>query len=243
MGRSRRLTYRGALHHVTMRCNNKEFLFEERSFLLFLDVLREARAKFSVHLFNYCLMTNHVHLLFDVPHDDVLPNFMHRVANTFSKRFNTMRQRKGHLWEGRYLSTLVEPQSYFLRCMAYLDLNPVRARMVARPGDYRWSAYRDIAAENESTVTLHKTYLELGNDRASRRRAYSKILEQESDRAPYSLARALFVGGGPFIVRMEKRFGIAAIESARIRRVDVGGAARSVEFCRPHRPRKSERPP
>ena len=88
MGRSPRLTYRGALHHVTMRCNNKEFLFDERSFRLFLDVLSETREKFSSQLYNYCLMTNHIHLLFEVGTDDTLSRFMHRLANVFANRFN-----------------------------------------------------------------------------------------------------------------------------------------------------------
>ena len=72
MGRAQRFTYAGALHHVTMRCNNKEFLFDEHSFQLFLDMLLEARDKFEIRLYNYCLMTNHFHLLFDVPSDNVL---------------------------------------------------------------------------------------------------------------------------------------------------------------------------
>ena len=82
MSRPRRMTYRGAMHHVTMRCNNKEFLFEEKSFRLFLDLLRETCQMHDVPLYNYCLMTNHVHLLFKVRTGDVLSSFMHRLAFT-----------------------------------------------------------------------------------------------------------------------------------------------------------------
>ena len=66
MSRPPRFSYAHAVHHVTLRCNNREFLFSPASFELFLAVLREARAIFPIHLYNYCLMTNHVHLLLKV---------------------------------------------------------------------------------------------------------------------------------------------------------------------------------
>jgi len=99
MGRSRRFSYQGALHHVTMRCNNKEFLFENESKLLFMDQLAKSCSLHDIALFNYCLMTNHLHLRFKVFDDRVLSVFMHHLANVFARRFNILRGRKGHLWE------------------------------------------------------------------------------------------------------------------------------------------------
>lgn len=229
MGRSPRLTYRGALHHVTMRCNNKEFLFDERSFRLFLDTLSETREKFFSQLYNYCLMTNHFHLLFEVGADDTLSRFMHRLANVFANRFNVIRERKGHLWEGRFVSTVVEARSYFLRCMAYIDLNPVRARMVERPGAYKWSAHSHVVAENESVVAIHNIYRDLGKTRAERRRAYRKVLAEEISRQPYSLAGALFVGRKDFTRRLQERFGITTEKRSRFQSVDLGDDIRAVE--------------
>ena len=230
MGRSPRLTYGGALHHVTMRCNNKEFLFDEESFRQFLGVLLETCEKFHTPLYNYCLMTNHVHLLFEVGADDVLSRFMHRLANVFAKRFNAARDRKGHLWEGRFVSTIVEARSYFLRCMAYIDLNPVRARMVERPGAYKWSAHSHVVAENESIVAIHDIYRGLGKTRAQRRRAYRKLLAEELSRQPYSLAGALFVGRKNFSRRLQERFGITTEKRSRVQSVDLGDDIRAVEL-------------
>jgi len=230
MGRSPRLTYRGALHHVTMRCNNKEFLFDEQSFRLFLDLLAKTASKYKVPVHNYCLMTNHVHLLFTVPLDDTLSQFMHRLANVFAKRFNLIRERKGHLWEGRFRSTIVEPSAYFLRCMAYIDLNPVRARIVGEPGDYRWCGHGDLLAERKTFIVLHKSYLELGRDKGSRRRAYLKLLDEEAKRKAYSLAETLFVGNESFTLKLQRRFGISSRERPRVRCIDLGGGIEAIEL-------------
>ena len=119
MSRPPRFSYAHAVHHVTLRCNNREFLFSPASFELFLTVLHEARATFPIHLYNYCLMTNHVHLLFKVGRDDTLSKAMHWLSTSFVRRFNKATERKGHLWEGRFRSTLIEQETAFFRCMAY----------------------------------------------------------------------------------------------------------------------------
>jgi putative transposase len=156
-----RLSYEGALHHVTLRCNNREFLFSESSFALFHDRLQEARERFQLELYNYCLMTNHLHLVFKVPTADTLSKAMHWIANTFSRRFNKGAGRHGHLWEGRFRSTIVEAASYFFRCMAYVDLNPVRAVMVATPLEHRWCGHKALRDEDAQDLDFHPLYLVL----------------------------------------------------------------------------------
>lgn len=236
MGRSLRFTYAGALHHVTMRCNNKEFLFEPVSLQLFLDLLIEACERLGVRLHNYCLMTNHVHLLFTVPAEDVLPRFMHRVANRFAKRFNASRDRKGHLWEGRYRSCIVEAPAYFLRTMAYVDLNPVRARMVETPADYPWSGHRYLAAEDESLLRLHRVYLELGGGPRSRYRTYLRLLAEEAGRSAQSLAPLLFAGTRGFVWRMRRRFGLQEGRPPRVEQIPLQGGFYG---AKPRRSRRS----
>ena len=229
MGRSLRLTYRGALHHVTMRCNNKEFLFDEQSCHLFLDLLRETCERHHAPLYNYCLMTNHVHLLFEVNTENTLSPLMHRLANVFAKRFNAVRGRKGHLWEGRFVSTIVEAPSYFLRCMAYIDLNPVRAGIAPAPAEYRWGAHRHLAAEDETVIRLHKHYLELGEDSSIRYENYVRLLAEEAARKPYSLAGVLFVGTKRFVKTMQGQFGIESDKRPRVRSVALGEGIEATE--------------
>jgi len=208
VSRPPRFTYAGALHHVTLRCNNREFLFTEPAFARFLDVLRRARKRFPIALYHYCLMTNHVHLLFEAGRDDALPKAMHWVGTTFVREFNKAEGRKGHLWEGRYRSTIVEDSTYFFRAMAYVDLNPVRAGIVAVPGDYLWSGHQALRDEDGETLALHPLYVELGVDAGSRYRAYMALLEAEAARPAESLATTYFVGSARFVRRMEDRFGL-----------------------------------
>ena len=206
MPRAPRFTYARAVHHVTLRCNNREFLFAEPWFARFVEVLEEARGKFPIRLFHYCVMTNHVHLLFQVGHDDTLPKVMHWLSTTFVRRFNKATGRRGHLWEGRYRSSIIEQSSYFFRCMAYVDLNPVHAHIVARASDYPWCGHRALSVEDTSVLDVHDLYLGLGRDVETRYRAYQELVAEEAARPAFSLARVHFAGTARFVRRMETRF-------------------------------------
>ena len=89
LSRPLRFSYPHAVHHVTLRCNNREFLFDDPAWTLFAEVLQEARRRFRLALYQFCLMTNHVHLLFKVGRGDTLSASMHWLGNTFSRRLIT----------------------------------------------------------------------------------------------------------------------------------------------------------
>ena len=233
MSRPPRFSYAHALHHVTLRCNNREFLFAEPSFELFRHTLAECRAKFPLHLFHYCLMTNHVHLLFEVGLADTLSRAMHWLSTNFSRRFNKAAGRKGHLWEGRFRSTIIEADSYFLRCMAYVDLNPVRAGLAATPEDYPWSGHRALRDEDSTELAFHPLYLGLGLDAPSRYGAYMALVADEARRPPPSLATEYFAGRPRFVARMERRFGLDR-PGVCVERRPLGSG---VVTCRPRRGR------
>jgi len=222
MSRPPRFSYVGALHHVTLRCNNREFLFTEPSLRLFRDILRNARAKFSLSLYNYCLMTNHVHLLFAVPQEDTLSKAMHWIGYTFSRKFNKLSGRHGHLWENRFRSAIVEDECYFLRCMTYLDLNPVRAGIVTSPLDYEWCGHRALRVEDPAELDLHPCYLCLGDGPASRYKEYARWLKVEAARPPVSLANEHFVGSARFVNRMLKKFGLDRCKALRYSQLGPG---------------------
>jgi putative transposase len=206
MSRPPRFTYPGALHHVTLRCNNREFLFAEPWFSRFAGLLQEARERFPLRLYNYCLLTNHVHLLFDVGRDDTLSKAMHWLSSSFVRQFNTATGRLGHLWQGRFRSAIVEDASYFFRCMAYVDLNPVRAGIVAAPVDYPFCGHRALQAERAEVLDLHDLYLDLGSDAEARYGRYQELLAEEAARPAVSLAEAYFVGTSRFVRRMQTKF-------------------------------------
>jgi len=218
------------MHHVTMRCNNKEFLFDDDSRMLFLRLLDRYRAEFGIRLYNYCLLTNHIHLLFQVPHAETLSQFMQRLANVFARRFNVERGRKGHLWEGRFVSTIIQPSTCFLRCMSYIDMNPVRARIVNDPCRYQWCGHGELVSEEYRLLDPHTLYRVLGESSDARYQAYRSLLQAECETGAYSLADALFVGSPEFIRRLRAYFRGAMGSQSRQRRVALGHNIYALEW-------------
>ncbi|MGI9135138.1 MAG: REP-associated tyrosine transposase, partial [Rhodoferax sp.] len=146
MARLARLTLPGYPHHIIQRGNNRQPIFAslaDRQTLL--DLLEEYAKRQDVAVHSYVLMDNHFHLLVTPNTTDGLPQMMQAVGRRYVRYFNDRQKRTGTLWEGRYRSTLIQSERYLLACMVYLDLNPVRAGMVAQAQDFAWSSYAHYA--------------------------------------------------------------------------------------------------
>ena len=141
MSRPLRLEYAGALYHVTSRGNERRAIFREESdFALFLTVLGDVCCQYNWVIHAWCLMTNHYHLVVETP-DGNLSGGMRQLNGVYTLRFNRRHRRAGHLFQGRYKSILVDKSSYLLELSRYVVLNPVRARMVGSPDEWKWSSY------------------------------------------------------------------------------------------------------
>ncbi|WP_113066274.1 transposase, partial [Oleiagrimonas sp. MCCC 1A03011] len=104
---------------------------------------------------------------------------MHAFSRNYVGLFNGRHGRTGTLWEGRYKSCLVDSEGYFLACSRYIELNPVRAWMVAEPGDHPWSSYRAHAdGRVDPLLTAHACYLELGANAVERASAYKALFAE-----------------------------------------------------------------
>ena len=133
-------------------------------------------------------MDNHFHLLLTPETDTALPEMMQAVGRSYVRYFNDRHHRTGTLWEGRYRSSLIETDKYLLTCMAYIDLNPVRAGMVVVPADFPWSSHRHYIGHGvDKLVTPHALFWGLGNTPFAREAAYLELvraglspLQQES---------------------------------------------------------------
>ncbi|MFZ1536042.1 MAG: transposase [Chromatiaceae bacterium] len=146
----------------------------------FLECLGVVAKEESVALHAYVLMTNHLHLLLTPASDQGVPAVMKRVGQRYVQRVNRTYRRTGGLFEGRYRSTLIEADNYLLACQRYIELNPVRASMVAAPGDYPWSSYRANAMANvDPLITPHALYRDLAAADEARRTAYRNLFEEE----------------------------------------------------------------
>lgn len=211
MARQSRLTLADYPHHVIQRGNNKQPIFGGAAdYHAFLALLLEAARQHKVAIHSYVLMTNHLHLL-ATPRDDVgLPLMMQHVGRSYVRLFNKNHQRTGTLFEGRYKSTLIQTERYLLACMAYIDLNPLRAGMTQRPQDYPWSSYGHYAGvRTDPLVTPHPYFWSLGNTPFAREAAYAGLVQTglaaADERALTNTAlRSWALGDESFLAELEK---------------------------------------
>jgi len=179
MARQPRLTLPGYPHHVIQRGNNRQVIFAKTAdYQRLLDLLDDNARQFDVAIHAYVLMSNHFHLLVTPQSSDGLPQMMQAVGRRYVRYFNDSQQRSGTLWEGRYRSTLIQTDRYLLACMAYIDLNPVRAGLVAQAADYPWSSHGHyIGRRADKLVTPHPLVWELGNTPFAREAAYAELVQ------------------------------------------------------------------
>lgn len=179
MARLPRLTLPGYPHHVIQRGNNRQAIFSaDADYRLLLDLLMDNAQKFAVEVHAYVLMSNHFHLLATPSTEDGLPQMMQAVGRRYVRHFNDAQGRSGTLWEGRYKSTLIQTERYLLACMAYIDLNPVRAGIAAQARTYPWSSHAHyIGLKADPLLTPHPLYWELGNTPFAREAAYTELVQ------------------------------------------------------------------
>lgn len=172
--------------HVVQRGNNRAACFFADSDLAFYaNQLRILAPRFECAVHAYVLMTNHVHLMLTPQGIDGAPLLMKHLSQRYVQYVNRVYGRTGTIWEGRYHSCLTQSELYVLACYRYIELNPVRARMVVGPRDYRWSSHRANAFGAASPlIEPHEEYLRLGRTSADRRAAYRLLFEDTIGSAP-----------------------------------------------------------
>jgi len=212
MARLPRLTLAGHLHHVIQRGNNRQPIFiDSEDFELMLALLADSAQKYAVSVHAYVLMGNHFHLLATPSTADGLPQMMQAVGRRYVQYFNRRHARTGTLWEGRYRSTVLEPERYLLPCMVYLDLNPVRAGLVAQASEYAWSSHPHwLGRRTDRLLTPHALYWALGNTPFAREAAYAALVQagvgsQEQAALTQSVLSGWALGAPEFVEELQQR--------------------------------------
>ena len=179
MARLPRFVIPGQPQHVILRGNNRTEIFcADADYQFYLEKLQLACATHGCDLHAYVLMTNHVHLLITPHTEQSLPKAMQMLGRYYVQYHNYSYQRTGTLWEGRYKATLIDSESYLLTCMRYIELNPVRADMVAHPSEYPWSSYRyNALGQPDELVTPHLEYRRLGKTEEERQAVYRQLFK------------------------------------------------------------------
>lgn len=180
MPRLIRSVFPGVALHVVQRGNNRSpCFFADSDRLAYLRFLRESASATGCQIHAYCLMTNHVHLLLTPGEQAACAQMMKRLGQQYVQHVNRIHDRSGTLWEGRFRSSVVASEHYALACYRYIERNPVRARLVERPGDFPWSSYRSNAeGKSDSLIAPHPAYLALGSERALVLRAYCRLFDE-----------------------------------------------------------------
>ncbi|MFH1782236.1 MAG: transposase, partial [Candidatus Omnitrophota bacterium] len=113
----------------------------EEDYVVYLKILYKAKRKHCILLYSYCLMLNHIHLLIEVPSSSNMSKFMQWLNKGYSEYFNRTYNVSGHLWQGRFISKPILKDQYLLHCANYIESNPVRAKIVDKITEYKWSSY------------------------------------------------------------------------------------------------------
>ncbi|WP_297575621.1 transposase [uncultured Deefgea sp.] len=183
MARRARFVLPGHPQHVIVRGNNRDPIFiANEDYHFYLDKLRDAANAHGCEINAYVLMTNHVHLLLTPLAETSTAKLIQQLGRYYVQYFNYAYRRSGTLWEGRYKASLIDSEAYALICHRYIELNSVRAGMVAHAVDYPWSSYRSHALGVDNPVlTPHALYQSLGDSAEARQAAYRALFDTALD--------------------------------------------------------------
>ncbi len=215
MARPLRFEIEDALYHITARGNERKQIFiEEEDNKKFITLLSELPGRYGVNIHAYVLMSNHYHLLIETPKGNI-SKAMHYLNVSYTVYFNRKNGRSGHLLQGRYKSFIIEKESYLLAVSRYIHLNPVRARVVARPEEHRWSSYRSyIGKGGNGSKWLTTAWMleQFSKDKKTARRLYRAFVEEgigKEDNPFLGVFRGGILGSMDFIEKIKSRIDVA----------------------------------
>jgi putative transposase len=188
----------GLTQHVIQRGNNRSDMFRcDDDYEFFHAALGCTCSDEHVDVHSYTLMTNHVHLAVTPREDGAVSRAMQDIGRLYVLYFNRRYDRTGTLFDGRFKAFIIDTESYWFTCMRYVELNPVRAGIVSRPEQYRWSSYASNAfGVADPVVTPHPLYLELGSSGDARQRRWREICDEALDTTQLAEIRRAVQKGG-----------------------------------------------
>ena len=197
--------------HVMQRGHNRSAIFfGDEDYLEYLRIVKSMAEEYQCLIHAYVLMTNHVHLLVTPFSENSISRLFQGLGRQYVTYINKTYGLSGSLWEGRHKGNIIDTDVYFLTCMRYIELNPVRANMCADPGEYRWSSYAANAlGEPNSILTPHAEYDHLGKNRILRQKMYRSLSKEILDAEIMSDLRngvqsGTPVGGNDFTRKIEQ---------------------------------------
>ena len=219
MPRANRHFITGQIWHITHRCHKREFLLKfARDRQRWLGWLFEARKRFGLSILDYMVTSNHIHLLVSGDNGlEIIPKSMQLIAGRTGQEYNQRKNRKGAFWEDRYHATAVESGSHLIQCLVYIDLNMVRAGVVAHPREWPYSGYNEIQTPRERYGLIdHGRLMDLTGVKSQqdfKELHRSWIDEGVAKGNPFRDDRwteSLAVGGEAFVKEIQEALGVRA---------------------------------
>jgi putative transposase len=213
----KRIIYPGAVYHITQRAPGREIVFvEDADYLKFLLELKKTVKKFNLTLFCFSLLGNHLHLLLQIKERN-LSNAMQVLFGKYAAYFNFKYKRKGHVFCGRFRSSLVSHDNYLLAASCYIHLNPYNAGLAECFDKYRWSSLSLYIENPKETFVNHEKILGMIDDNPNTaRKKYFELLRQSTE-----------IKGGQFIdSKKVKRF----VQNAKNKAIRINKRASELDY-------------
>ena len=142
--------------HAIVQGLNKEYIFEtDKLKQKYETLLFNGLSKYNVKLFSHCVMSNHAHMIIYAEKTEEMSKYMQSINVSFSRYYNKIKNRVGVVFRNRFDSEPILNEKYLLNCIAYVHLNPVKANMVKKPGDYKYSSYNNFINGTADSFTLN----------------------------------------------------------------------------------------
>lgn len=144
MPRIARKDYKTNYFHIIVQGMNKEWIFKKEKYLKkYRELLLNNKEKYDIKILAYCIMNNHAHILIYCEKIEELSQYMKSVNTSYANYYNTIEERVGHVFRNRYEAEEINSERYLLNCIAYIHNNPVKAGMVRKASDYKYSSYNN----------------------------------------------------------------------------------------------------
>lgn len=199
MARQLRIEYEGAFYHITSRGNQRERIFwDDKDREEFKRILKRTKERYGYLLHAYVLMDNHYHLLMETPHANI-KQAMQNINTSYAVSVNKRHGRYGHLFQGRYKAFIVDKESYLLELSRYIHLNPIRAKIVQKPEDYKWGSYRAYIGAGDGITDTEDTLYAFSKKRAIAIKKYKEFVKAGlSEASPLKKAVGSILGNETF---------------------------------------------
>lgn len=180
MARPLRIEFPGAVYHITSRGNERKAIFhDDHDREEFLNIIHRVTVRYNWLCHAYCLMDNHYHLIIETP-DANLSIGMRQLNGLYTQMFNKRYERVGHLFQGRFRGIVVQKNSHLLEACRYVVLNPVRAKIVQVPGQWKWSSYLATSGQKKGHPCLTVDWIlgQFASERKTAEAAYRKFVKE-----------------------------------------------------------------